>query len=233
MKESPRRMSRKEREFLQRREAILATALNLFAERGFHKVSMSEIARESEFSVGSLYNFFPNKESLYKALILENTARICRDLERVTESEGQEIRTIQAWVEKKVELFRKNSGFFRLFFSETVGINAVVKVQISDILKERQRDLRNRLAHQFDLAMETGQIPRMASGTMLAIALDGACNTLLSAEAEGEAVEPVTADSILRLFAASQPIPTGGASKPIPAGTDRHPGPADARELRP
>ncbi len=50
-------------------------ALKLFSEKGFHNVSMHEIAEKSEFAVGTLYKFFSNKEELYKALILEKAEK--------------------------------------------------------------------------------------------------------------------------------------------------------------
>jgi len=62
-------LSRKERDRLRHKEEILAVALRLFSERGFHNVSVQEIAEESEFSVGTLYNFFESKELLFGALM--------------------------------------------------------------------------------------------------------------------------------------------------------------------
>ena len=64
-------LPRKKREYLQHRKEVLQAALKLFSEKGFHAVTMQEIAKEAEFAVGSLYKFFPNKEELYKAIILD------------------------------------------------------------------------------------------------------------------------------------------------------------------
>ena len=46
-------------------------ALDLFSQKGYHNVSMQEIAEKAEFAIGTLYKFFQNKEDLYKALVLE------------------------------------------------------------------------------------------------------------------------------------------------------------------
>ncbi|HNU75958.1 MAG TPA: helix-turn-helix domain-containing protein, partial [Deltaproteobacteria bacterium] len=67
------RPSRRERERARQRRDILDTALRLFSEKGYHSVTMHEIADKAEFAVGTLYKFFRNKEDLYKALILETT----------------------------------------------------------------------------------------------------------------------------------------------------------------
>lgn len=54
-----------------RREAILAAALDAFATRGYAATSMSDLRRATEASTGSLYHHFPSKEHLVAALFLE------------------------------------------------------------------------------------------------------------------------------------------------------------------
>lgn len=67
--------SRREREKAAHREAILREAEVVFAQRGFPGATIAEIARRAEFSVGSIYNFFPGKRELGEAVML----RICRE----------------------------------------------------------------------------------------------------------------------------------------------------------
>jgi len=62
--------SRKERERLRHRQEILAAALRLFSEKGFHDVSMQEIAAAAEFGTGTLYHFFSSKEELFYELMV-------------------------------------------------------------------------------------------------------------------------------------------------------------------
>ena len=62
---------RREREKLRQRQEILTAALSLFSKKGYHNVSMQEIAAKAEFAIGTLYKFFKNKEDLYKVLTLE------------------------------------------------------------------------------------------------------------------------------------------------------------------
>jgi len=71
--------SRKERERLRHRQEILAAALRLFAAKGFHQVSMQEIAAAAEFGTGTLYHFFSSKEDLFFELLVA-TAEECLGL---------------------------------------------------------------------------------------------------------------------------------------------------------
>ena len=68
-------LSRREREKLWQRKEILAAALTLFSEKGYHNVSMHGIAKKAEFATGTLYKFFSNKEDLYKALVMGQADR--------------------------------------------------------------------------------------------------------------------------------------------------------------
>ena len=62
------KMSRKERETQLRRNIIIEAAEKLFLNQGYENTSMDEIAHASEFSKGTLYNYFNSKEDLYLAI---------------------------------------------------------------------------------------------------------------------------------------------------------------------
>lgn len=55
----------------EKRERILRTATQLFAERGFNRTDMEEIAKRSGVAKGSLYNYFRSKDALF--------LHVCRD----------------------------------------------------------------------------------------------------------------------------------------------------------
>jgi AcrR family transcriptional regulator len=52
-----------------RREALLATAGRLFAERGYHAVSLTEIGAVTGIAGPSIYNYFPSKLDLLSAIL--------------------------------------------------------------------------------------------------------------------------------------------------------------------
>jgi AcrR family transcriptional regulator len=51
-----------------KREAILAAALELFAERGYHGTTVPEVAEKAGVGAGTLYRYFASKEALVNAL---------------------------------------------------------------------------------------------------------------------------------------------------------------------
>jgi AcrR family transcriptional regulator len=54
-----------------KRLAILAAAKRLFAARGFHGASVSDLAREVELPVGSIYTYFESKEAIVATVVEE------------------------------------------------------------------------------------------------------------------------------------------------------------------
>jgi AcrR family transcriptional regulator len=56
---------RKERQKTEMREIILTSALKLFADEGFENVTMRKIADKVEYSVGTLYLYFKDKDEIF------------------------------------------------------------------------------------------------------------------------------------------------------------------------
>ena len=56
--------------------AILQAAVTLFSEKGFEAATMTEIATRSGTATGSLYRFFPSKDLLADALLLQYTEHV-------------------------------------------------------------------------------------------------------------------------------------------------------------
>lgn len=54
----------------QKREDILAAAQRLVSQHGFHGTSMAMIAAEAGVGAGTIYNYFPGKDDLMRALFV-------------------------------------------------------------------------------------------------------------------------------------------------------------------
>ena len=115
---SEEQLSRKERERLHHKKEILDTALRLFSEQGFHNVSMQQIAEASEFSVGTLYNFFDSKEALFEELINDCGERIIATLVAVLDAPGTEVERLTNFIRYACTLLEEHAQFIKLYVSE-------------------------------------------------------------------------------------------------------------------
>ena len=114
--------SRKELELRQRRKYILECAEKLFAEKGFAGVTVADIAKASEFSVGSLYLFFDGKEALIKELLIERMKQISEIVRKQAAAKIPAREKLKNSVDKLVEMFIEHIDFFKLYLMEVKGL---------------------------------------------------------------------------------------------------------------
>lgn len=97
---------------MNKKEAILISAVTLLAEKGVHKTPMSAIAKAANTGMGTIYNYFPNKEALINEIYLS----IKRKEKNVfdTFDPKQPIKTqFEAYVSAIIEFFLNNKPFFQ------------------------------------------------------------------------------------------------------------------------
>ncbi len=78
------KLSRRDREKLAREEEMISAAEQLFSQRGFDKVSMDEIAKESQFTKRTLYQYFESKEEIYFGVVVRGFQKIFVKLEEAS-----------------------------------------------------------------------------------------------------------------------------------------------------
>jgi TetR/AcrR family transcriptional regulator len=111
-------LNRRQRDKLRHKEEILKAALKLFSEKGFHRVSMQEIAEEAEFGVGSLYNFFASKEALLEELINVNAVHIINEYSQILDGPGDEKKRLTQFIRKQPDIQEKFGRMIKLYISE-------------------------------------------------------------------------------------------------------------------
>jgi AcrR family transcriptional regulator len=174
-----RTLSRREREKLRQRQEILAAALELFSENGYHSVSMHQIAEKAEFAIGTLYKFFQNKEVLYKALVLEQCDHFEDAVHRAIEEPDDEIEKLRQYIRTKSERIRANLPFVRLFLAERRGASFNIRAGLDDELRSRHYAFLERLASVFESGILKERFRKIADPYHLAIALDSVFDAFL------------------------------------------------------
>jgi AcrR family transcriptional regulator len=91
----------RERKKARTRQLIADTAARLFAERGYENVAVSDVAREAEVALQTVYNYFPTKEHLVTDRDRQIQDRLC-DLIRARPSVMTPAAAIRDYVLKSV-----------------------------------------------------------------------------------------------------------------------------------
>ena len=167
------RPSRKDRERIQHREEILRAAEVVFAEKGFHRCSVEEIAERAEFSVGTLYNFFGSKEGLYNELIMQRVKELSDHVHAALDEAQEPIAIVQVYLRAKTELCVKYGDFVRLYVRERLGD----RFGESELWRERVGPLYqgvvDRLAEVFRAGIAKGCFRGDIDPADMAVAIEG------------------------------------------------------------
>ena len=196
------KLPRREREKLRQRQEMLAAALDLFSQKGYHNVSMHEIAAQAEFAIGTLYKFFQNKEELYKALVLELCDEFEDSIMRAIEQPQDEVEKLRSYVRAKTEVFRRNLPFIRLYLAESRGASFNLKAGLDDEIRQRYYISVESIAAIFASGIKNQRFKTIADPYYLAVALSSVIDAflLLWLDAPERHPYPEDPDAILNIF---------------------------------
>jgi AcrR family transcriptional regulator len=102
-------------------ERILDAAEALFAQRGYAGATLRDVATRVGIRTPSLYNHFPNKESLYAAVLERGIRPVLDVLSEVVEARDQSDRDVRQVTERTMALVERRPDIPRLIQHETLS----------------------------------------------------------------------------------------------------------------
>jgi AcrR family transcriptional regulator len=99
----------------ERKLQIIEAALEVFAQNGFHKASISEIAKEAGISKGLLYNYFQDKEELLIEVMSGGITYLLRAF--TIETNESAASQLKKMILKGFDLMDEDEKHWRLYFS--------------------------------------------------------------------------------------------------------------------
>src|SRR3954465_2659684 len=134
------------------RTAILDAAAEVFADLGYGAATVRDIVRRTDLATGTFYNYFPDKEAIFRALLSESAERtraVVRDARRRARTLDEFVRegyrayySFLASDPTTFAIMRRNAGDIRALF-DTPALGAG--------FEELEADLR--------VAMDAGLVP--------------------------------------------------------------------------
>jgi TetR/AcrR family transcriptional regulator, repressor of fatR-cypB operon len=110
--------TRKEREKRARQQEILKAARELFVTKGFRETTLDEIAHQAEFGKGTLYNYFANKEEIFRAIVeqaVEDSLAIGRES---SEAAGGIREGLAVFAQKTIRYIKENGELLHVIYHE-------------------------------------------------------------------------------------------------------------------
>jgi AcrR family transcriptional regulator len=99
-----------------KKQLILETALELFAENGFHSTSISQIALKAKISKGLTYNYFKSKDEILSDIMERGFGEIYDNLDLNHDGILSEDEFIY-FIRQNFKLLKENMQHWKLFFS--------------------------------------------------------------------------------------------------------------------
>lgn len=157
---SAKPLSRKERERSARRLEIVRAARSVFAEKGFEKATLEEIAERAELGKGTVYNYFDSKDILF-AVAMDD---LFNDVYRIAEAASQPTRSVREcfadYARQIIEYYHANYAFCRLMMREWVRLDSASPEEQINAVRARLENVAEPLARLLRAAMRRKEIRR-------------------------------------------------------------------------
>jgi AcrR family transcriptional regulator len=109
---------RRERHKQELRRVILDAAREIFAREGYESFSMRRLATKIEYSPGSIYLHFKNKEELFETLVEESFERLLQALNKIKNGHAEDdpVEALKKGLRAYVEFGLRNPNDYRFAF---------------------------------------------------------------------------------------------------------------------
>ena len=152
-----------------RRCAILHAARAVFARQGYASTVVDDIAAQAGIAKGTLYLYFPSKEQIYLAALLEEARQLDLDSRAAMGAASAWREKLRAYLEVRLNYFESHQDFLRIYMTEFRGMCMQGKMMDPEFLHLLQQG-EAQLAQMFAAAAARGEIrpvdPELAAATV-------------------------------------------------------------------
>lgn len=142
------RVDKKQKKSEATKQNILQAAKQLFAQKGFHAVTMREIAKKSGCSHTAIYVYFKDKEALLEQISIPPLERLYDQLVQLQGREMDSLKLLQTTCKYFVEFGIQNRTMYTLYATSQAG-----RVDVTEPGLELNQ-LRNQIFHQLSVAIQ-------------------------------------------------------------------------------
>ena len=115
----------------ERRAQLLAAALEVFTQAGYHSAAMDEIADRAKVSKPVLYQHFPSKLDLYLAVLDLHIDSLVFDIQRAIASTSDNAARVHATVDAYFGFINREGEAFRLLFESDMSVEPQVHERLN------------------------------------------------------------------------------------------------------
>jgi AcrR family transcriptional regulator len=163
------------------RDRLIQAAMDVFAQRGYHRTTVDHIVEASETSKGAFYHYFPSKQGVFISLLDRLTAFVEMGVESAIGHEEGALAKVEAALRVVFEVVAQRRDLARILLIEAAALGPEFEQSRLGIHRRFAALIRRHL----DRAVADGAIPRQDTETT-ARAWIGAINEVVTQALVGE-----------------------------------------------
>jgi len=152
----------------QKRELIMETALELFAENGFHATSISQIAKKAGISKGLTYNYFESKVDILNEIIQEGIDTVYSNFDLNHDGILTEEEFVH-FIRQSFRIMGENLRYWKLYYS--LMLQPKVAESFNDDYREKAKPILEML---YQFISENGSKDPEGDTMVISALLEGA-----------------------------------------------------------
>lgn len=118
----------------EKRDRVIQSAIALFADRGFHRTDVAEIAVRAKIGKGSIYNYFKSKEELYLHVCRYALEQSRKAVYSGIQAEWDVYRQIRHIFENGMAFVQSNPDYLRLYLNfSSAGLDEFAELLSSEV----------------------------------------------------------------------------------------------------
>ncbi len=119
-----------------KQERIIAAALKLFSQQGYHKTAVSEIADEAEVAKGTVYWYFDSKQDLFQGILLSGIKKLNQRIEEKVTADQLAEEKLEEIIKLVLEFFANSQEVSKMYQENTVSISPEFKENMLDLRRQ-------------------------------------------------------------------------------------------------
>lgn len=144
------------------RAAILDAALDVFSRLGYEAVTIRDVIRATDLAAGTFYNYFPDKEAVFRALLEERIKALTRRLSQARRTAGSIESFLRDAYCTAFEEICEHPQFYAMLFRNEPVLRTLYSDSVMGVsMRALKADLRD--------AIQRGLLPEMDVDYMTAI----------------------------------------------------------------
>ena len=153
----------------EKRDRILSVAVEEFANNGFENTSIQQIAKKSGISVGSVYKYFENKETLFSMVVRVGLSSLENLLIGLADSSEDILIKAETIIRALLDFSRENPALVKLYCRLTTTDNSDFLTGISQHIEAMSASI---YTVAISKAQETGDVRNDINPAFFAFLLD-------------------------------------------------------------